>query len=280
MSAGMTVTPALAEEATPEAAAPAETVAVDGPTFYANSHDVKAVVMNIGAAQDSVNVTWYGSTPTGGMLKYGVQGGEMTTLQAAVAPTSSEGWYKNTVTLTGLQSNTTYEYAVSADKDEAHYGETKTYTTQTFGKDEPYTFLVFGDPQIGCSGSIDDDNGGWTNTLNHALAKAPNANFLFSMGDQINAYYKYDTSNLSQVEEEYDGFLNAPQLTQLPLATELGNHDCGYNTALYGQHFTLPNISEKYGQVSGDAYGDNAVDLSLPVTVTTTLLTTTPCIWC
>lgn len=154
----------------------------------------------------------------------------------------------------------TYEYAVSADKDEAHYGETKTYTTQTFGKDEPYTFLVFGDPQIGCSGSIDDDNGGWTNTLNHALAKAPNANFLFSMGDQINAYYKYDTSNLSQVEEEYDGFLNAPQLTQLPLATELGNHDCGYNTALYGQHFTLPNISEKYGQVSGDAYGDNAVD--------------------
>lgn len=33
MSAGMTVTPALAEEATPEAAAPAETVAVDGPTF-------------------------------------------------------------------------------------------------------------------------------------------------------------------------------------------------------------------------------------------------------
>ena len=260
MSAGMTVTPALAEEATPEAAAPAETVAVDAPTFYANSHDVKAVVMNIGAAQDSVNVTWYGSTPTGGMLKYGVQGGEMTTLQAAVAPTSSEGWYKNTVTLTGLQSNTTYEYAVSADKDEAHYGETKTYTTQTFGKDEPYTFLVFGDPQIGCSGSIDDDNGGWTNTLSHALAKAPNANFLFSMGDQINAYYKYDTSNLSQVEEEYDGFLNAPQLTQLPLATELGNHDCGYNTALYGQHFTLPNISEKYGQVSGDAYGDNAVD--------------------
>ena len=119
MSVGMTVTPALAEEATPEAAAPAETVAVNAPTFYANSHDVKAVVMNIGAAQDSVNVTWYGSTPTGGMLKYGVQGGEMTTLQAAVAPTSSEGWYKNTVTLTGLQSNTTYEYAVSADKDEA-----------------------------------------------------------------------------------------------------------------------------------------------------------------
>ena len=50
----MTVTPVLAEEATPEAAAPAETVAVDAPTFYANSHDVKAVVMNIGAAQDSV----------------------------------------------------------------------------------------------------------------------------------------------------------------------------------------------------------------------------------
>ena len=74
-------------------AGPAETVAVDAPTFYANNHDVKAVVMNIGAAQDSVNVTWYGSTPTGGMLKYGVQGGEMTTLQAAVAPTSSEGWY-------------------------------------------------------------------------------------------------------------------------------------------------------------------------------------------
>ncbi len=77
------------------------------------------------------------------------------------------------------------------------------------------------------------------------------------MGDQINTCATYDTSNLSQVEE-YDGFLNAP--AQLPLATELGNHDCGSNTALSGQHFTLPNISEKYGQVSGDAYGDNAVD--------------------
>ena len=44
MSAGMTVTPALAESH-PEAAAPAEAVAVV-PTFYANSHDVKAVVMN------------------------------------------------------------------------------------------------------------------------------------------------------------------------------------------------------------------------------------------
>ena len=54
MSVGMTVTPALAEEATPEAAAPAETVAVNAPTFYANSHDVKAVVMNIGAERDMV----------------------------------------------------------------------------------------------------------------------------------------------------------------------------------------------------------------------------------
>ena len=131
MSVGMTVTPALAEEATPEAAAPAETVAVNAPTFYANSHDVKAVVMNIGAAQDSVNVTWYGSTPTGGMLKYGVQGGEMTTLQAAVAPTSSEGWYKNTVTLTVpvgsdliasqgwvRTDETTYKYVVTTKANE------------------------------------------------------------------------------------------------------------------------------------------------------------------
>lgn len=30
---------------------------------------------------------------------------------------------------------------------------------------------------------------------------------------ESNAYYKYDTSNLSQVEEEYDGFLERPQLT-------------------------------------------------------------------
>lgn len=157
------------------------------------------------------------------MLKYGVQGGEMTTLQAAVAPTSSEGWYQEYRYPDRPARATPPMNTLSApDKDEAHYGETKTYTTQTFGKDEPYTFLVFGDPQIGCSGSIDDDNGGWTNTLNHALAKAPNANFLFSMGDQINAYYKYDTSNLSQVEEEYDGFLNAPQLTQLPAGNRAG----------------------------------------------------------
>ena len=43
---------------------------------------------------------------------------------------------KSCLLYTSLQSNTTYEYAVSAEKDEAHYGETKTYTTQTFGKSE------------------------------------------------------------------------------------------------------------------------------------------------
>ena len=223
MSVGMTVTPALAEEATPEAAAPAETVAVNAPTFYANSHDVKAVVMNIGAAQDSVNVTWYGSTPTGGMLKYGVQGGEMTTLQAAVAPTSSEGWYKNTVTLTGLQSNTTYEYAVSADKDEAHYGETKTYTTQTFGKDEPYTFLVFGDPQIGCSGSIDDDNGGWTNTLNHALAKAvARIQQAIENGETIVIFGDYDVDGVSATAILYECLTNLGAQVRCKLPTREG----------------------------------------------------------
>ena len=137
-SAGMIITLALAEEATPKPLPRRETVAADALTFTPTAM-MKAVVMNIGAAQDSVNVTWYGSTFTGGSAEIRRQGGD--DHSQAAGPTSSEGWYKNTVTLTGLQSNTTYEYAVSADKDEAHYGETKPSTTQTFGKDEPYTFL-------------------------------------------------------------------------------------------------------------------------------------------
>ena len=279
MSASVLATPALAEDTTPETA-DAAVSAVDGgqaqapdaveatdamgdaseDTVNAYTYDVKDTVINIGASQDSVTVTWYGSNPTGGLLRYGVQGGEMNTVTANVAPTSQDGWYKNYVTLTGLAATTTYEYAVSADQDAAHYQEAKTFTTKAFGDAVDYSFLLFGDPQIGSSGNNEKDTAGWLNTLAHATAKFPNINFLFSMGDQINAYYNYDQSNLAKVEAEYDAFLSAPQIANLPLATELGNHDCGYNTALYGQHFTLPNVSASYGQVSGDAYGDNPIN--------------------
>ena len=268
LSAGMLGTTALAENATPEAAmatmqeATAESAAGEGSTDAADAFDArtKAAVINIGATADSINVVWYGSVPTGGQLKYGTDQAKTTTVAASVAPTSSAGWYKNTVTLTGLEPNTTYQYAISADKDEKHFEAFKTYTTKDYGADKDYSFLVFGDPQIGSSKSNENDTKGWLNTLDKSLTNFPQVNFLFSMGDQVDAYYNYDGSNLAAVEEQYDDFLSAPQLANIALATEVGNHDCGYNTTLYGEHYTLPNVSEKYGQLSGDAYGDNPIN--------------------
>ncbi|MDD4850863.1 MAG: metallophosphoesterase family protein, partial [Gemmiger sp.] len=291
ISASMMATPAFAADATPETATQTATETVDetapevaGDTapavepaedlapadatatqedaageidVQAANTKIKDAVLNIGATQDSMNITWYGTSPTGGQLKYGTTQENAVTVDATVSPTSNEGWYKNTVQLTGLTGGTTYQYALCGDKDSTHFEGFKTFTTQSFGDGTAFSFLIFGDPQIGSSKSNENDTKGWLETVATATTKFPTVNFLFSMGDQVDAYYNYEGTNRAAVEEQYDDFLSAPELSGLALATEIGNHDAGNNTALYGEHFTLPNISATYGQISGDAYSSN-----------------------
>ena len=213
------------------------------------------VVMNIGADETEASVTWYTTSTQAGVLELtqGTKTTEIPAVNSATSTTADNGYayYKNTAKLTGLTAGTEYSYRVSGgtNSDGTVWSKSYSFTTQTQKAHNEFTFIAVGDPQIGCS-NVSSDTQGWTNTMQTALSNAPEANFVMSLGDQINNY-----SAGSQLVSEYNGFLDeAAMLTGIPLATIVGNHDDGY-TAAYTEHYTLPNVSE-YGSSNGDVTGE------------------------
>ncbi|MFD0864658.1 metallophosphoesterase family protein [Tessaracoccus lubricantis] len=95
---------------------------------------------------------------------------------------------------------------------------------------------MYGDPQIGSGGGQPSDGAAWAKTVADSIAQFPAADFLYSMGDQVNT---------AGSEAEYVQFLAPDGLRQYPLATTIGNHDNGSTS--YGQHFFMPNTSTTVG---------------------------------
>ncbi|MGO3321174.1 MAG: metallophosphoesterase, partial [Microbacterium gubbeenense] len=106
--------------------------------------------------------------------------------------------------------------------------EVETFRTQAFDGD--FDFLLFGDPQVGASGNLANDEAGWVSTMNTATQTYPGAELLFSAGDQVNT---------ASSEAEYASFLKPSQMREIPLAPTNGNHDVG--SKAYEQHYNLPN---------------------------------------
>ena len=95
-----------------------------------------------------------------------------------------------------------------------------------------------------------EDAKGWEETVGIMTENFPEAAFILSAGDQV------ETSNR---EYEYTGFFSSPELTSLPVAPVLGNHE--REAINFDHHFNLPNESSEYGvnNASGDyyfSYGD------------------------
>ncbi|MGL5312668.1 MAG: fibronectin type III domain-containing protein, partial [Peptostreptococcaceae bacterium] len=105
-----------------------------------------------------------------------------------------KGYMSNKITITGLQENTSYYYSYGT---EGKWSEPVLYKTQSTDK---FGFILVGDPQIGSSeknvatgeskaqgqdNAVRNDTFNWSNTLNKALKKLPNASFILSVGDQI-----------------------------------------------------------------------------------------------
>ena len=106
-------------------------------------------------------------------------------------------------------------------------------------------FIAVGDVQIGIgNGGAKADTERWNKTLKLAQETLPNASFILSMGDQVDANQEYD---------QYAGFLNPNILRSLPIATIAGNHDCDVPNLTW--HFNNPNMT-KYGETNagGDYY--------------------------
>ncbi|MCD8343024.1 MAG: metallophosphoesterase [Oscillospiraceae bacterium] len=204
------------------------------------------LVVNIGAAEDSISVVWYDTSADAGTLTFG--GKEYT---ADISAASREGYYVNRVSVTDLQPSTDYTYTITSGDGET--SQIYTYTTTAFGEGKTFSFAIVGDPQIGASGNADSDTEGWAAAVEAMLADGTAYSFLFSMGDQVNSYYKADASNSAAVESEYDGYLSAAGLSGIAMATIVGNHDAGGNTTAYSDHFAMPNVSD-YGKALNDNY--------------------------
>ncbi|MDY4429857.1 S-layer homology domain-containing protein [Evtepia sp.] len=225
-------------------------LSTEEPDYSSLPLEQDTAALSVGGTETEMNFTWYASTEEAGTIAYAPASAladgqlpENAATAAAVATVSNRGgYYSNQLTLTGLQPDTTYAYQLTNTKgDEVVTSNIATFTT---GGGETTKFLFVGDPQLGSSGNLASDTTGWDTTLNKAAAMFPDATFLLSAGDQVDA---------AASEEQYQSYLNRSVLSSLPQATTIGNHDSSSNS--YDQHFNVANESDTYGTTN--AGGDN-----------------------
>ncbi len=213
---------------------------------------VKDVVLTVGADESSRNLSWLSTDASDRCVQYTPQNGrdrrsngrERGTVVAAyesAAATDAPNVYFH-ATLSGLKLSTTYTYRIGDCEDD--WSTQNQFTTRDKGN---FSFLLFGDPQVGVS-ATGEVNGwpGWQDTLDQAQARFPRTDFLVSAGDQVNTY-----DNIAQ-GAEWDAFLKPTQLTQLALAPTVGNHDNASGTGTqYAEHLAIPNRSDLGATATG-----------------------------
>ncbi|QAY62737.1 metallophosphoesterase family protein [Xylanimonas allomyrinae] len=217
-----------------------------GPAVAATP-DVSDLVLGIGADQSQRNLAWYTPADTSQVVQVapsaavadGVFPAKGTTTFTASGGATTSREYNRFATITGLKANTQYAYRVGA---EGSWSDVYTFRTQEFSGD--FDFLFFGDPQIGSSGNVASDAAGWADTLDVATTAYPDAEMLFSAGDQVEH---------ADNENEYDAFLTPDALRQIPFVATNGNHDVG-NKA-YEQHFNTPNTDRAAGPGNATSSG-------------------------
>ena len=229
------------------------------------------VVLNVGANESEVQVTWYTKSETaklrltkenGEAMEYAAESKESgytasyesestdETTGETATETTEVPYYSHKVALTGLEAGTSYSYKVSGTDGENQEIWSDVYTYTVKDTSESFEFIVAGDPQIGSS-STEADAENWANTMNTAVNAFPNTNFLLSVGDQINSARNDD----NKAEQNFVGFLNEDSLlTSIPLAASVGNHDNSHVQA-YTSHYELPNVSS-YGSTSDAVTGE------------------------
>ncbi|TFD56128.1 metallophosphoesterase [Cryobacterium frigoriphilum] len=215
---------------------------------FASTSSQSDIVLHVGADETQRNFSWYSAGNTAQVaqvaLAANVVDGAFPGLATSISATgglTTSGEYNRFATVSGLTENTAYVYRVGSEGD---WSNTYSFRTQDFDGD--FNFLFFGDPQIGSSKDIPGDTAGWTDTLNVATDTYPDAELLFSAGDQVDS---------AANETQYSAFLEPDQLREIPFVATNGNHDVG--SKAYEQHFNTPNVDATSGAGSDTASGGN-----------------------
>lgn len=241
-------------------------------TWETEKNDWENISLTPGADETELNFAWY-STENSATPEFrwyeddavSPAGAQVVKQSAAVT-----GYTSNKVTVKGIKPNTTYYYSYTKD---GQWYEPVEYTSAASTSD--FSFVFFGDPQIGSSAenvaengasgdlselgqdrAVRNDSFNWNNTVEKAYELNPEIGFMLSAGDQIQTRDKKtaDTTHASftKNEIEYAGYLSPELLKKIPVATTIGNHDS--LSSNYTYHFNNPNASDVGATYAGGDY--------------------------
>lgn len=221
-----------------------------------------------GANETELNFAWY-SKDNQGLPKFRWYEDEILSpsgVYEVKQNTAVPGYKSNKVSVKNVKPNTTYFYSYTID---GTWSEPVEYKTSNSSKN--FSFVFFGDPQIGSSNkniptgesealgqdrAVRNDSFNWNDTVEKAYNLNPNISFMVSAGDQIQTRDKKTSSetHLSYTENEieYAGYLSPKLLKQIPVATTIGNHDA--LSTNYTYHFNNPNSSNLGSTYAGGNY--------------------------
>ncbi|MBR4880835.1 MAG: S-layer homology domain-containing protein, partial [Clostridia bacterium] len=208
------------------------------------------VSLTPGTDETEIGVAWYAAVEGEGYVLYskasdivdGAMPLDKATKAMAVCEIADEGegYYSYQATLTDLEPETEYAYFLVNGP---YAGELKNFTT---GNADEFSFAMVSDVQIG-AGGIDHDTEGWAKTLNiiDTNEAFEGTDFILTTGDQVKG---------AGNEAQYEGFFEHEELSSIPVAPSIGNHDT--DSGLFSYHFNVPNASEQYGvtNAGGDSW--------------------------
>jgi len=134
------------------------------PASAADTATLSGIVLGVGANETQRTVTWYSSAdttqvvqvaPTAQVVNGEFPAGAATFDASGAANIATSGGFNRHATITGLKEDTAYSYRVGT---EGNWSSAYSFKTQDFEGD--YDFLFYGDPQIGSSGDLAQDQAG------------------------------------------------------------------------------------------------------------------------
>ncbi len=200
------------------------------------------IVLQLGENQSKLNFTWFSLDEGEGAITFAkasdmVDGNfpaDATVVSAKRTDSVKKHYFGNKVTIEGLEPSTDYYYQLAN-------GETKSEIIPfSTGADGAFSFAVVGDPQVGRGATLDIDYDTWGRTLNQLVTadEFASADFMLSVGDQINQF----GNTFAAHEKQFDVYSNHDELLSIPTVVTLGNHD-NYDHCMHSYHFNEPNLS-------------------------------------
>ncbi len=213
----------------------------------------KNISLGVGADQSKSFVTWYSTSAIQGLAQLAKKSdapngttmpsdaSKIQQVSATTSTTSEFEYTTNKASFSNLEPNTDYLYRVG---NEGNWSAVKQFRTSSFGS--TWGFVFSSDAQVGSTGNLNEDAGGWYSSLDLITDKYPEASFILHTGDQVEN---------ADSAEQYDAFLNHSSFEKYRFSTVVGNHDDG-NVA-YSEHFQNPNVQKDSGaSETGNEAGD------------------------